>query len=284
MITGEAGGKKVANKRQSAREKKPVNIKDLGYVDKEQHWKNSLVNSEGYKKCERLLVELKKHQHAHRFMEAPIDTPGYTAVIKEPMDLATVERKFKSGLYPSSFQFALDIRKIWNNSWEYNQDGSEIFNSTNEISTYFEKLMKDVGDIQFVTEGKQEIQELKKKMDKVKGALKRIDSSGAGSSKGLPKDALDRPMTAQEKALLKQHIMNLSQDKLAGMIQIIQDSIDMSGNSQTLEFDIDSLPPRKCRELEQYVARVSGAAKPVKKKPPPKTSRAPVKPMEVNLN
>eukprot|EP00826_Nyctotherus_ovalis_P007433 TRINITY_DN11860_c0_g1_i1.p1 TRINITY_DN11860_c0_g1~~TRINITY_DN11860_c0_g1_i1.p1 ORF type:complete len:228 (+),score=59.13 TRINITY_DN11860_c0_g1_i1:626-1309(+) len=217
-------------------------------------------------------------------MEAPIDTPGYTAVIKEPMDLMTVEKKFKSGLYPSAFQFALDIRKIWNNSWEYNQDGSEIFNNTNEISTYFEKLMKDVGDIQFATEGKQEIQELKKKMDKVKGVLKRIDSSGAGSSKGLPKDILDRPMTAQEKALLKQHIMSLSQDKLAGMIQIIQDSIDMSGNSQTLEFDIDSLPPRKCRELEQYVARVLAVAKPVKKKPPPKASRTPVKPMEVNLN
>lgn len=283
LIAGEGGGKKASSKRQSAREKKPVNIQDLGYVDKEQLRKGNLVNSEGYKKCERLLTQLKKHPLGNQFMVAPTHIPEYTEKIKEPMDLLKVEKKLKAGLYPSSFHFALDIRKIWNNSWSFNQDGTELYKLTFEISSYFENLMKEVGDIQFVTEGSQEIQHLKKKIDKVQNTLKRIDSTGgiSGPTKGIPRDAMDRPMTTQEKTLLKQQIMSLTQDKLAGMIKIIQDSIDMTNNSQTLEFDIDSLPPRVCRELEQYASKFSTAAKPTKKKPPPKTIKTAPKAAEV---
>jgi hypothetical protein len=279
LIAGEGGNKKVGGKRQSAREKKPVNIQDLGYVDKEQLRKGSLMNSEGYKKCERLLTQLKKHSLATNFMVAPTNIPEYTMRIKEPMDLMTVEKKLKSGQYHTSFHFALDIRKIWNNSWLFNKDGTELHNLTNEISTYFEKLMLEVGEVQFVTEGSQEIQHLKKKIDKVQNTLKRID--GTGSGKGMQRDIMDRPMTTQEKTALKNQIMNLSQDKLAGMIKIIQDTIDMSNNSQTLEFDIDSLTTRKCRELEQYVNRVNVTPKSAKKKPPPKTMKAPARSVEV---
>jgi len=279
LIAGEGVNKKVGGKRQSSREKKPVNIQDLGYVDKEQVRKGSLINSEGYKKCEKVLNLLKKHPLANQFMMAPLDLPEYTMKIKEPMDLQTVEKRLKNGHYPSSFHFALDIRKIWNNSWLFNKDGTELHKLTYDISTYFEKLMKEVGDIQFVTEGSQEIQHLKKKIDKVQNTLKRIDSSGPG--KGMQKDIMDRPMTTQEKTALKNQIMNLSQDKLTGMIKIIQDTIDMSNNTQTLEFDIDSLTTRKCRELEQYVSRINVIPKSTKKKPPPKTTKTPSKPIEV---
>lgn len=254
----------IGNKRHSSREKKPVSIQDLGYVDKGQGRRGGYTTSEGYKRCEKLLNQLKKHLYAGQFMVAPVDIPGYTDAIKEPMDLNTVERKLKGGQYQSSFHFALDIRKIWNNSWEYNERGSDIFNCTNEISGYFDKLMKEVGDVQFVTEFKQEVQDLKKK---ITGALKKIDNIniGPGASKSA-KNILDREMTIEEKNKLKEHIVSLPQDKLAGVISIIQDTINASKNNDVLEFDIDSLPARKCRELEQYVEKVMGGSKPVKKK------------------
>ncbi len=275
---------KAASKRYSSREKKPVTIDDLGYVDKEQAKKTGkagFASSEGYKKCERLLAQLKKHPYAGQFLVAPTHIPGYTEAIKEPMDLNTVEKKLKSGAYPSSYHFALDIRKIWNNSWAYNEQGSEIFNYTTEISNYFEKLMKEVGDVQFVPEENPEIQDLKKKVDKVASTLKKFAATGAGAAPapakaaGTPKTALDRPMTAQEKAQLRQKIMMLPQDKLHGVISIIRDSIDMSKNNEVLEFDIDALPTRKCRELEQYVIRaIGGTAKGGKKKAEPKPKPA----------
>ena len=282
-MSNEGGNKKAAqkaaSKRYSSREKKPVTIDDLGYVDKEQSkkgGKSNFASSEGYKKCERLLTMLKKHPSASQFMMAPTHIPGYTETIKEPMDLITVEKRLKNGAYPSSYHFALDIRKIWTNSWTFNEAGAEVHNNTTEISNYFEKLMKEVGDVQFVPEENLEIQDLKKKVDKVTSTLKKFAAAGAtggpavaaSKTSGTPKTGLDRPMTAQEKAQLRQKIMMLPQDKLHGVISIIQDAIDMSKNKEVLEFDIDALPTRKCRELEQYVMRALGepSAKATKKK------------------
>ena len=73
-------------------------------------------------------------------------------------------------------------------------------------------------------------------------------------------------MSIQEKSQLKQNIMKLSQDKIPGVIRIIKDTIDLSNSQENLEFDIDGLPPRKCRELEQYVRRNMGNSKKSNKK------------------
>ena len=37
-----------------------------------------------------------------------------------------------------------------------------------------------------------------------------------------------------------------------GIILILSDCIQPN-NSQTFEFELDAIPPRKCRELDQYV-------------------------------
>ena len=79
-------------------------------------------------------------------------------------------------------------------------------------------------------------------------------------------DSVLSKMTIEEKNKLKEHIVSLPQDKLAGIISIIQDTLNASKNNDVLEFDIDSLPTRKCRELEQYVEKAMGGPKPVKKK------------------
>jgi len=206
------------------------------------------------------------------------------------MDLNTVEKKLKSGAYPSSYHFALDIRKIWNNSWTFNDPTTPIHMQTTEISNEFEKLMKEVGDLQFVPEENPEIQSLKKQLSKVEGAVKRIAATGASGgpvsapikTSGTPKTSLDRPMTSAEKAQLRQKIMQLSQDKLPGVVNIIRDSIDMPKNQEILEFDIDSLPTRTCRELEKYVNSMVGGAvsKQTKKKPETKAKPTKAKPSQ----
>lgn len=258
-------GQKAGGKRYSAREKKPVTIDDLGYVDKDQGkkgGKSSYTNSEGYRKCERILGQLKKHQHADKFMNAVSNIPG-----KEHMDLMTVEKKLKAGLYPSSYHFALDVRKIWTNSWESNEKESEIFEETKDISNAFEKLMKEVGDVKIIPEENSEIQQLKKKVSKVTGQLKRMSGPVKNYSSGTPRGSgTEKPMTLQEKSILKQSIMKLPPDKLPGVIQIIKDAIDMTQSQDMLEFDIDELPPKKCRELEQYVRKNMGSGQKTSKK------------------
>lgn len=254
-------GQKVGGKRYSSREKKPVTYNDLGFVDKDQvkkGGKGSYNILEGYKKCERIISQLKKHQYADKFMNVIHNIPG-----KEPTDLNTVEKKLKGGLYQSSYHFALDVRKIWTNSWEINPSGSEIHEQTNDISNFFEKIIKEVGDVQLVPEENSEIQQLKKQVNKVTGQLRKIaGSSNAAPSKsfstGTPRGGGEKPMSLQEKSILKQSIMKLPQDKLPGVIQIIRDTIDLSKSQDVLEFDIDELPTRKCRELELYVKKNIG--------------------------
>ena len=256
-----------------------MTIDDLGYVDKvtgKKSAKGPFTSSEGYKKCEKLLANLKKHPSAAHFLNLSV-LPGYAEAVKEPMDLNTLEKKLKTGVYTSSGQFAADAKKIWNNSWQLNLPGTDFYIATTEISNYFEKLMKDIGEIPFISEENFEIQELRKNVNKAANAVKQITSAANTRTPNRPpstKNAAERPMSTQEKAQLKQNIMQLTQDKLQGVIQIIQSAVDTSKSKETLEFDIDKLPIRVCRELDQYVKKhVAQSKKPGKKKPSPKNKK-----------
>lgn len=208
------------------------------------------------------------------------------------MDLTLVEKKLKSGQYASSYFFALDIRKIWTNSWNYNKSGSSTYLATTEISQDFEKLMVDVHDVPFNANESTEILELKKQVSKVQGEMQKLAGASMAplSTKTAPgnsfKNIMERPMTAVEKSQLRQNIMKLPQDKLIGVIPIIRDGEEMATNNRTLEFDIETLPTKKCRELERYVKKCGigntssskkkkGGAKQESKKSTPRADQRP---------
>lgn len=73
---------------------------------------------------------LRKHKYAGPFQEAvdpyALNIPDYFDIIKEPMDLTTVEKNLKDGQYQNMLQFANDVRKIWHNAMLYNPQGSDI--------------------------------------------------------------------------------------------------------------------------------------------------------------
>ena len=85
-------------------------------------------SSEIQRTCFKVLTQLKRHAAAGPFME-PVDPitlqlEDYYDIIKEPMDLQTVESHLR-GLggqapYQTLQEFTLDVRKIWNNSFRYN--------------------------------------------------------------------------------------------------------------------------------------------------------------------
>jgi hypothetical protein len=68
------------------------------------------------------------------------DAPGYSDVIKQPMDLGTIKNKME--IYRSSDQphesFAKDVRLVWGNCMKYNEDNSEFVKWANTLSTMFE--------------------------------------------------------------------------------------------------------------------------------------------------
>lgn len=99
--------------------------------------------------CSKILSQLKKHPQAQPFLD-PVDAkklgiPHYFEVVKDPMDLSTIESHLRSGDYHSPNQFYADLDKIWYNSYSYNDKSSRIYKSTVEMERYYKKLLSDYG-------------------------------------------------------------------------------------------------------------------------------------------
>ncbi|EPQ26711.1 uncharacterized protein PFL1_05690 [Pseudozyma flocculosa PF-1] len=76
---------------------------------------------------DRILTELRNYsEHSAAFLSkvSKRDAPDYYDVIKQPMDLGTMQKKVKAGQYKSKKQFAHDLGLIWDNCLKYNTDPS----------------------------------------------------------------------------------------------------------------------------------------------------------------
>mmetsp|Transcript_13563 Transcript_13563/g.25590 ORF Transcript_13563/g.25590 Transcript_13563/m.25590 type:complete len:411 (-) Transcript_13563:889-2121(-) len=218
------------------------------------------------RRIQKILQTLKKSQYAEPFLQ-PVDLgthPDYLQVVSEPMDLATVEEKLRNNEYETAYQFAMDVRKIWSNSFRFNAKGSDLYSMTMEISAMFEKLIE--GNEQLVLNDKKDVlHDLYRKVERMSKEIK--DLHARGSTKALPKTFNEKPMTLQEKRVLGQNIRKLDPKHLRGVLDIVRDSMSLDADGGELVIDLDTLPPRVCRELEHYVKNLNqGATKSVKKK------------------
>jgi len=234
--------------------------------------------SEPSKKIQKILQTIKRHPMAEPFLH-PVDpkqVPDYYNVIQDPMDLETVERKLKSGEYETGYQFAMDMRLIWSNSFYYNANGSELYHMTMTLSTEFEKLMKGNESLVLVDK-KDIIQDLYKKLEKLSKGMKDLQSGKVQTQPtkpaSPPKPPLEKPMSLQDKKALCNSIKKLDPKYLRGVLDIVQECMDIQG--EELEFDIDKLPSKVCRELDKYVRNCLQNANRTHKKS---------KPQVVNIN
>ena len=78
-----------------------------------------------------IIQSLKLDKNSKEFLK-PVDYKGlnlydYTTVIKQPMDLDTVNRNFKAGKYRGFQECMNDINLIWRNCMTYNREDSGIY-------------------------------------------------------------------------------------------------------------------------------------------------------------
>ncbi len=107
--------------------------------------KSSFIEMPG---CEIVIRKLADRDIAFPFLE-PVDfdqVPSYRKVIRRPMDLSTVWRKLK-GLaaedqhyFGNHKKFARDMRLIFRNCLQFNEEGSEISNHAETLLDEFEEL------------------------------------------------------------------------------------------------------------------------------------------------
>ncbi|OMJ13707.1 SWR1 complex bromodomain subunit bdf1 [Smittium culicis] len=108
--------------------------------------------------CQAMIRSLKKHGDAGPFLK-PVDIvllniPDYPNVVKEPMDLSTVESKLKEGYYSSNFDFIADMDLIFYNCYLYNGKDLPISLMAMNLEKAYRNQLKKMPESSFQTPSK----------------------------------------------------------------------------------------------------------------------------------
>jgi len=115
---------------------------------------NSKLNVPNQKKltaedCEaikRLVKQLLANRSSVPFQQPvdPNEVPNYYKVIKEPMDLSSVEKKVNNGQYTKLCEFIGDVMRIFENCRFFNQPNTSIMKSAQTLETFFSQKLSQL--------------------------------------------------------------------------------------------------------------------------------------------
>ncbi|XP_043941023.1 nucleosome-remodeling factor subunit BPTF isoform X2 [Protopterus annectens] len=102
------------------------------------------LTDKDYEGLRRLLRSLQAHKMAWPFLEAvdPNDAPDYYGVIKEPMDLASIEERLQQRYYKKLTEFVADMTKIFDNCRYYNPSDSPFYQCAEVLESFFVQKLK----------------------------------------------------------------------------------------------------------------------------------------------
>ncbi|KAF7730999.1 hypothetical protein EC973_001045 [Apophysomyces ossiformis] len=100
------------------------------------------------KYCLAIMRNLKKHRDAAPFRQ-PVDyiksnVPDYPKIIKQPMDLDTVDSKLSSGAYRTVDEMVADVRLVFSNCYKFNGPEATISMLCQNVEFAFEKSLKQM--------------------------------------------------------------------------------------------------------------------------------------------
>lgn len=97
--------------------------------------------------CETVLQEMLKSRYnsIRQPFDYPVDPvalniPNYFKVIKNPMDLSTLQKNLKSGAYQSAKDFFNDMKLIFHNCFKFNPPNDGVFVMGKSLEEVFDKL------------------------------------------------------------------------------------------------------------------------------------------------
>ncbi|XP_071382070.1 nucleosome-remodeling factor subunit BPTF-like, partial [Centroberyx affinis] len=102
------------------------------------------LTDKDYEGLRRILRSLQAHKMAWPFLE-PVDTndaPDYYRVIKEPMDLSTMEERLQKREYVKLTEFVADMTKIFDNCRYYNPSDSPFYQCAEVLENFFVQKLK----------------------------------------------------------------------------------------------------------------------------------------------
>ena len=241
----ENNNNKTTVMRKMTREHKPKIIEDLGYIDKDviKGKSNPLFRAVN-KVCEKGMIKMRKIQY-YSFFYNNSAKPG-------ELSLSKIEKNIREYKYQSTYEFIMDLRKLWNNFLKIYETQNEIKEKVCEMARKSEQLYCELESINIE---KVELEDLNKKVDNLEKKLREIKGNGMtlGAGFNLKKNNMsERSLSFNEKTIIKNNIKLLTIEQKKGIAGILRDTIDTE-NKKILEFDIDKLNNKKLKQLDEYV-------------------------------
>ncbi|KAK4533848.1 hypothetical protein CCYA_CCYA19G4730 [Cyanidiococcus yangmingshanensis] len=91
-----------------------------------------------------LIQQLRQHDR-YGFFSAPVDreeAPDYDEIIRQPMDLGTMQQKLESGAYRRLNQVEQDLELIWRNCFTYNPSNSIYYREAARLQKWAHKQVQ----------------------------------------------------------------------------------------------------------------------------------------------
>ena len=102
------------------------------------------LDADDFDQLKRLLKSIQQHKNAWPFLKAVDErqVPDYYTIIKDPMDLSTVESKLNKQNYLTLTKFIGDITQIFDNCHYYNDAKSSIVICAKNLENFFVQKIK----------------------------------------------------------------------------------------------------------------------------------------------
>lgn len=127
-------------------------LKEAGWTPEMDELSRRPKRSPHFAVMQVLLSEMQSHGSAWPFKE-PVDhdeVADYYEVIKEPMDLSTMEQKLQADLYENFEDFIYDARLIFNNCRKYNNDSTTYYKHATKLEKFLYSKIRDYPEYSYV--------------------------------------------------------------------------------------------------------------------------------------
>ncbi|KAL0476949.1 histone acetyltransferase [Acrasis kona] len=114
-------------------------LKEAGYRQPNEAQTKSIQDA-----LTNILKAVKNHEDSWPFSKPvdPKEAPDYDTIVKEPMDLSTIQGRLESGFYRSKDIFIANMRLVFDNCRMYNHEDTIYYKCANHLEEYFKQQMR----------------------------------------------------------------------------------------------------------------------------------------------
>ena len=209
---------------------------------------NFVMPQEDFETANSILNELEKQKNKKftwPFLHpvTDIEAPGYSSIIKKPMDMATLRNKLDNRMYPNLKSFVDDLNLIVSNCKLYNSENTEVYQLGLEFEKFYKKELnkKDNGPDAEIEELRMKISELMKRLITLEDA-KRLEANTV-------------VFDIEEREKIGRQILRLGREESDKVAEIIQRSCSSFSYVGTDEIQVNmlTLPDHVIEEIRDFM-------------------------------